>query len=434
MRAIVKRSVIDGSIDSPPSKSYTHRAIVCGLLSTGTTLIRNPLFCDDTEVTLRLSEMMGAKIDQGKDLKISGPDELQAPASEMDCRGSGTTLRIFTALSSLANGRCVLTGDETLRRRPIEALLAALRQLGIDADSIGANGRPPVVVHGGEIIGGVVKIPGNVTSQYITGLLYACSRAPNDTKIEITTVLESRPYVEMTLEVMEEFGVLAEPSDDWNHINIAGDQEYQSSEYRVQGDYSSAAFLMAAGGLTGRANVKGLGVDTVQGDADIAPILQGMGSSVELTGNGLSISKGELFAVDIDVSNTPDLAPVLAVLATQAKGITKLFNGTRLRLKESDRIATTTLELRKMGASIQEYEDGITISGPTPLRGAVVNPHDDHRVAMACMVAGLVADGTTVVENAECITKSYPNFIKDIQSIGAQIELDHNNSTRGGKK
>jgi 3-phosphoshikimate 1-carboxyvinyltransferase len=402
LRAIVHRSTIDGVVDAPPSKSYTHRAIVCGLLSSGTTRIRNPLLSDDTKTTLRISEMMGADVRRGNEIEISGISELKAPASEMDCYGSGTTLRIFTALSALASGRCMLTGDDTLRRRPIGDLIDGLRQLGVDAKSVGGNDRPPVEIRGRGLAGGSVRIRGDVTSQYITGLLFACSRAKEDSKIELTTKLESRSYVEMTLDIMRQFGAEAKPSDDWSQLIVPGNQEYQAQDYFVEGDFSSAAFLMAAGALTGKASVKGLRVES----------------------DSLTVNRNEIQAIDIDASDIPDLVPVMTVMATQANGTTRIYNAGRLRLKESDRLASTSQELRKMGAEIVESKDGLTIKGPTHLHGAVLESHDDHRIAMAGVIAGLVANGPTVMENIECVSKSYPDFIRDIQSIGARIELD----------
>ncbi|MHA2119382.1 MAG: 3-phosphoshikimate 1-carboxyvinyltransferase [Candidatus Thorarchaeota archaeon] len=424
MRAIVHRSTIDGAVDAPASKSYTHRAMVSGLLSSGKTRIRNPLLSDDTITTLRISEMMGAEVHRGNDVEIIGPTVLKAPTSEIDCHGSGTTLRIFTALSALTSGRCLLTGDNTLRRRPIGDLLEGLRQLGVDAKSVGGNDRPPVEIRGKGLTGGTVRIRGDVSSQYITGLLFACSRAKGDSKIELKTKLESRPYVEMTLDIMHQFDADAEPSDDWSHLIIPGNQDYQAQDYSVEGDFSSAAFLLAAGALAGRVSVKGLRVDSVQGDAAVVRLLKTMESGVKPGKDSLTVLHNEIQAINIDASDIPDLVPVMAVLATQANGTTTIFNAGRLRLKESDRLASTSQELCKMGAEIIESEDGLAVKGPTQLHGAVLDSHDDHRIAMAGVIAGLVADGPTVVENIECVTKSYPGFIRDIQSIGAQIELD----------
>jgi 3-phosphoshikimate 1-carboxyvinyltransferase len=424
MRAIVQNSELKGVVQVPPSKSYTHRAIVCGLLSSEKTRISNPLFSEDTEASLRISKMMGAHIDNQEVLTMTGPEELRAPTSDMDCGGSGTTFRIFTALSALTNGQCVLTGDESLQARPMTELLLALGQLGVNASSIRDDGKPPVRVVGQGLKGGAVKIRGDISSQYISALLFACSKAEDETKIKITTKLESIPYVEMTLEVMQQYGVFATPSGEWDLVSIPGRQKYNASHYDVPGDFSSAAFLLIAGALSGRVRVAGLDQVSKQGDSQIVRLLEKMGISIDFSMGGYDVSHSEPISLDIDVSNTPDLVPILAVLATQANGSSRIYNAKRLRYKESDRLTTTTTELRKMGARIDVTNDGLVIDGPTPLQGAVIDSHSDHRIAMACTVAGLIANGSTVIQGVECVSKSYPEFLEHMQSLGGEIETD----------
>ncbi|MBD3157508.1 MAG: 3-phosphoshikimate 1-carboxyvinyltransferase [Candidatus Lokiarchaeota archaeon] len=431
MRVVVHPSVIAGEAAAPPSKSYTHRAIVCGLLSNGSSTISNPLYCDDTKATMRICEMMGADIQQDTTIRIKGPNQLKAPASEMDCKGSGTTLRIFCALSALVDGKCVLTGDITLRQRPIGPLVSALRQLGVNTRFLGKAGRPPVQILGrGFIKGGKVTVPGNISSQYITALLFACSKARESTTIRIEGNLESQPYVRMSLAIMDQFGVKTRVSNDWNQILVPGNQSYQSRHYEVEGDYSSASFLLAAGALAGDVAVSGLRRRTLQGDAKFLRIIQKMGACVRFASD-VSVKKDDMNGVIVDVSNVPDLVPILAVIATQANGTTRIVNAARLRLKESDRLASISQELRKMGGDIEQVEDGMTIRGPSRLRGRILDSHRDHRIAMAGIVAGLVADDTTVVRDVECIKKSYPSFISDIRSIGGRVELIHDNGIGG---
>lgn len=427
MKAVVRPSVISGEASAPPSKSYTHRALICGLLSNGSVTIWNPLYCDDTRATMRICKMMGADIHQDASIKIKGPEHLKAPAKEMNCKGSGTTLRIFLALSALADGDCILTGDVSLRQRPIAPLVNALGQLGINTRFLGEYGKPPVRIMGrGFIDGGNVTIPGNISSQYITALLFACSKAVESTTIQIEGNLESQPYVEMSLAIMEQFGVETRVSKDWTEILVSGDQDYQSRHYEVEGDYSSASFLLAAGALAGDVAVSGLRRRTLQGDARFLRILQKMGACVEFTSE-VSVKKDDMNGVTIDVSNIPDLVPILAVLATQARGTTRIVNAARLRLKESNRLASISREMKKMGADIRQIQDGIIIRGSNRLQGRILDSHRDHRIAMAGIIAGLVADGTTVVRNAECIKKSYPSFISDIRSIGGEVELKKDN-------
>ena len=430
MSVTISKSTIKGTIHAPPSKSYTHRALICGLLSSGQTIINNHLVCDDTSATLKLSRMMGAKINHNKNLTITGADPLRVPDIEMDCHGSGTTLRLFTAISALTDGRCVLTGDSSLLKRPIGELLDALYQLGIRASSINNNDRPPVEIYGNVIEGATVRIRGDISSQYISGLLFACSKGSNESTIEITTQLESQPYVEMTLEVMKHFGVTAEPSDNWEAINIPGNQNYRVSQYDVPGDYSSAAFLMVAGALAGKVKISGLRNDCLQGDAQVVGILEEIGISISHDESGITVSKSEPMPSNIDAANIPDLVPVLSVLASPAEGQTRIFNAKRLRYKESNRLTTITMELRKMGADLRETNDGIIIEGPTRLHGAVINPHGDHRIAMACTVASLVSKHSTTIHDIECVKKSYPNFIEDIISLCANITRSPNMNKR----
>ncbi len=376
--------------------------------------------------------MMGASIKQNQDLIISGTNEIKAPKSVMHCQGSGTTLRIFTAIAALSNGRCVLTGDTSLQKRPIGELLQALQQLGIRASSLNGNERPPVEVYGKGINGGNVRIRGDISSQYISGLLFACSKGLNDSRIEITTQLESKPYVNMTLDVMKHFGVIAESSEDWKFIKVPGNQKYRSSVYEVPGDYSSSAFLMVAGALAGKVKISGLRKDCLQGDSQVVSLLEEMGILISHSRSGITVSKSDPMPVNIDAANIPDLVPVLSVLASQAEGQTRIFNAKRLRYKESNRLTTTVMELRKMGANLSETNDGIIIEGPTRLHGAVINPHGDHRIAMACAVASLVSKHSTTINDIECVKKSYPNFIEDIISLGSNIESSPNVNTRRG--
>ncbi len=432
LKVIVKKSETVGTVCAPPSKSCTHRAIICGLLSSDTTRIRNPLYCDDTEATLDVAQMLGARIDRGSDIRITGPIQLRTPDEEMDCRGSGTTLRLFTALSSLTQGRCILTGNESLVRRPIEGLLMALRQLGIKAKSIHRNDRPPVEVQGGTLTGGPVSIEGNVSSQYISGLLFACSKASGNSTLTITTELESKDYVGMTIEVMAQFGVSAEVQSDWRCIEVQGKQEYHSTEFHVEGDYSSASFLMATGALSGDVVVSGLRRGSIQGDAEIASILKKMGASVRIVQEGVRVEKSNLRACSIDASHIPDLVPVLTLIATQASGTTHIYNAGRLRHKESDRLISSTVELAKMGADITVRGDTLDIKGPTRLIGDTLCAHEDHRIAMTCILAGVVAEGETTIRGAESIKKSYPNFIRDVRRLGAEIQLLGKEQPTGG--
>ncbi len=421
MKVGISACDVAGTVKAPPSKSYTHRALACALLANGKSRIRNPLRCDDTAATMRLCEKFGAEITGHGDLGVRGAEQLVAPAGVLDCGGSATTLRFFTAISAIASGSSVLTGNESLRKRPVGELLDALKQLGASASSKGGNGMPPIVVGGGGIRGGTARIRGDVSSQFISALLLACPRASHESVIELTTVPGSMPYVEMTMDVLSSFGVGISSTSGLRRFDVQGRQDFSPADYRVEGDFSSAAIMLAAGALAGQVNVSGLRFDSRQGDKKIVDILRDMGAAVKVGNDVVTVERGAIRATDIDASHIPDLVPVCAALATQARGVTRITNAGRLQLKESARLSSITTELRKMGAKIEESEDGLVIRGPARLSGADICSHDDHRIAMACAVAGLAASGKTVISGFECVNKSYPDFVRDMKALGAEL-------------
>ncbi|MHA1771569.1 MAG: 3-phosphoshikimate 1-carboxyvinyltransferase [Candidatus Thorarchaeota archaeon] len=423
MKVVVSRSQIDGTVKAPPSKSYMHRMIVGGLLSSGTTQIHNPLYCDDTIATISAASAMGAVIKKDDPTCIESTGILRAPSRPVDCRGSGTTLRFFTALAAIVEGKTALTGDKTLMRRPMGALVSALKQLGIRPRTINTREASLIEIVGTSVRGGEVEIPGNISSQFISALLFIAPKRKNGLTIDILNGLESQPYVQITLDSLGLFGISAEHADDWSRIHVDGDQEYSACNCHIEGDYSSAAFLFAAGVLAGKVCVTGLNSNSYQGDAAILDVLRLMGAEVEQSSNSFCTGKSELSSVKIDVNQIPDLIPILTVLASQAKGTTMLYGIRRLRWKESDRIASLLTELRKMGVRIETVGDAFKIEGPTSLRSVVIKPHRDHRIAMAGIVAGLIADEGMIIEHGECITKSYPRFLDDVVALGGEIQV-----------
>jgi len=421
IKMIIKKGSVSGVVQAPPSKSYTHRAFISALLASGTSNVKNPLFSDDTLATLEACKKLGAKIKSEKDsLEISGFEGEKIEKCEINCRESGSTMRFLIPVSSVLCKEAVLTGSHGLLKRPVGPIVDALKQLGVDCES--KEGFPPVIVKGGEIKGGKVEIPGNVSSQFISGLLFALPLAQEKSEIMITSEIESKNYILMTLEVLREFGINVTVSSDMRHFLIPGNQRYKSKKYVVEGDCSSAAFLFASGVISSEEGIliKGLKEGSLQGDSKIADILKKMGAEIRYQ-NGYRMGKSDLKGIDIDAKDFPDLVPILAVVATQAEGKTMIKNAGRLRIKESDRLAAITSELKKMGADIKENEDSLEINGPSKLKGAVIDPHNDHRIAMACSVAGLVAEGETVIENPMCIKKSYPEFFDDFRKLGADV-------------
>lgn len=417
MNITVRESNINGEVRASPSKSYTHRSVICAMLAHGRSRIHNPLKCEDTMTTMNMCRSLGAEIHSGDPLTVEGTGDLKPPEGIMDCKGSGTSLRFFTALSALVPGITILTGDDSLRRRPMGDLLKALRQLGIKGISR-KNGLPPIIIFGGKIEGGNVAIRGDVSSQFISALLISSPKAVKKTVIRVTK-LQSRPYVEITLDVLKEFGIECYFNN--NQFFIPPNQQFKSKNYTIEGDFSSAAFLLAAGALAGKVTVSGLRSDSIQGDKKIVEMLYDMGADIMKKNNTITVEKGELRSTAMDIFDTPDLAPVCAVLATQAKGISTITNAERLKFKESNRLFSITNVLKKLGADIHRKNNQLMVKGPTCLKGSIIDPHNDHRIAMGCAIAGLVASGKTIIKNVECINKSYPHFLGDLKTLGADI-------------
>lgn len=418
---IEETTELKGTIKAPSSKSYTHRCIIAASLSDGRSQIHSPLFCDDTLATIKACTLFGVGIKQvGDGLEVFGSTELKAPTNEINCDESGSTIRFLTPVAAIAKGMTVLTGSPSLRKRPIGPLLVALEQLGVHCSS--DRGFPPIMVFNGGIKGGKASLAGDVSSQFVTGLLLVCPLAQNSTQICLTTLLESKPYVELTLDIIRRHGIQVNTSSDLRIFEVPERQRYSPNDHHVPGDFSSTAFLMAAAVITNsHIKVENLSLD--QPDSEILEILKRMGAEVEFAGNSVEISGGELKGIKIDAKDTPDLVPVCAALASFAKGTTKIYGARRLRIKESDRLSTLPSELRKMGVKIEEDEDGLMINGPCSLKGATVSSHNDHRIAMACAIVALKAEGRTQIIDAESVDKSYPNFFNDLRKLGGNVHV-----------
>ena len=418
---IQETTKLSGSLEAPPSKSYTHRAVIAASLATGESKIFNPLISEDTAATVDACSSLGAKITH-KDrlLTVVGAGELRAPANPINCRESASTIRFLTPIAALAKGTTVLTGSSGLKRRLIEPLMRALQQLGVKYTS--SNGFPPVSVVGGGITGGCTSLVGNVSSQFVSGLLFACPHADEDTTIELTTPLESKPYVELTLKIIEMHAVNIEVSNDFRSFEISSRQHYMAKEHIVPGDFSSSAFLFAAAAIT-QSKITVNNLHQPMPDDEIINILQKMHGRLRVRRGVIEVDGCDLTAIDIDARDIPDLVPPCAVLACFSEGETRIYNAQRLKLKESNRLEALSTELKKMGAEITVTKDGLRINGSCTLHGATVNPHNDHRIAMACAIAGLKAEGQTTILNAECVNKSYPTFFKDLTKLGANIRV-----------
>jgi 3-phosphoshikimate 1-carboxyvinyltransferase len=413
---------LEGAVSAPPSKAYTHRMLIAALLSNGASKIFNPLVSDDTQATLEAVKALGAETELQENFwTIHGQESLKTPSHPIDCRESGSTLRFMIPVAALAPGPSTFLFGASFERRPVAPLLESLKELG--AESAIQQDGSFVVVRGGGIMGGKTSIRGDISSQFISGLLFACPKAKEDTEINVTTKLESKSYVEMTLEVIVKHGLEGAVNPDLSRLWIPSNQNYIPSDHTVPGDFSSAAFLLAAAAVTSsKVTVKNLTYQTAQGDREILGILQEMGASVKVGDDSVEVECDKLVGVDIDAKDIPDLVPVCAVLACYAEGHSEIYNAKRLRYKESDRLDSISTELKKMGANIIVNEDGLTINGGCPLHGATIDPHNDHRIAMACAVAALGAKGETKIQDVECINKSYPQFFSDLRKLGANVD------------
>jgi len=423
---IRKTENLSGTAEAPSSKAYTHRALIAASLSEGCSLIQKPLVCDDTMATVKACSLLGAKIRKVEGgFVVVGASSPATPEDIIHCGDSASTLRFLTPVCALAEGISVLTGNEGLRRRPIEPLLDALRQLGVQCYSTRGEGCLPIIVFGGGIRGGGASIRGDVSSQFVSGLLFGTPKADTDTEIVVTTQLESKPYVTVTLDVLQRHGVKIEASFDYSRFLVPCRQAYTPFNHVIEGDYSSAAFLLAAAAITNsHLKITNLRRETLQGDRKVTEVLQEMGFRVEIGEDYVEVlgANQGLKGVEVDLRDTPDLVPVCAALACYAQGETVIRGAGRLRFKESDRIASISVELRKMGGKIMESKEGFIIEGGR-LHGAEIDPHKDHRIAMACAIAALGAEGTTTIHGTECVDKSYPDFVKDLLSLGGEAHV-----------
>jgi len=400
---------VQATLTLPGSKSYTHRALMAAALAAGESVLTNALAAEDTELTAAALKQLGAGIDwQGATIRVTGRNGRWLPARLPIYLGnSGTSMRFLTALAALGEGEYLLTGTERLCQRPLGELLEALGQAGVQVVSERGDGCPPVRVTGG-LTGGRTKLSGAISSQYLSALLFIGPLAPKGLKIDITGELVSRPYVDLTLEVLGDFGI-SYYREGYRLFQLAGGQSYLPREYAIEADASSASYFWAAAALTGgRVTITNLNLASSQGDAAFPEVLGRMGCAVESTPAGLTVQGGPLQGVTVDMSTMPDLVPTLAVLAAFARGDTVITGVAHLRHKESDRLHAVATELGKLGIEARETPDGLIIRGGAP-KGALIHTYNDHRIAMSFAVAGLKIPGV-VIEDPECVAKSFPDF------------------------
>jgi len=410
---------LNATVSVPGSKSYTQRALIIAALAEGQSHLQNPLVAEDTGYVMGALQSLGADITIDKeDVVIAGIGGHPInTGGEIYLGNNGTAMRLLTAVVALGEGPFTLTGSPRLLQRPIKPLLDALTGMGANVRTEHANGYLPVVVHAHGLRGGKVTFTDIESSQYISALLICAPYAAHDTVIELRGNIPSLPYVEVTIDVMKQFGV--EVSKKNNHCYVVqSNQRYRGSCYCIEGDCSSASyFFLAAALCKGRVRVRHINPQTLQGDIGILPIMERLGCTVTRGENWVEVKGGELASGDytFDMGSMPDMVPTLAVLAAMRPGRTIITNCAHLRLKESNRLHALATELNKTGVMVEESADGLVIQGDSP-RGAEIETYNDHRIAMSFAVLGLAIPGIKV-QDETCVDKSFPGFWEELGKL-----------------
>lgn len=414
----IEPNMLTGTVKIPPSKSVAHRAILSAALSKGECCIRNVAMSKDIQATLGCVQNLGATVqvdEEKEEVRISWNPERELPdALTLDCGESGSTLRFLMPLALLTGRKVTLTGRGRLMQRPQKPFFDLFAQKGISCIQ-----QEDSIVLSGELKAGLFELPGNVSSQFITGLLFALPLLAGESEIRLTTLLESKGYVDLTLSVLKDFGIEIQNDNDTRFI-IPGGQTYQKRDYTIEGDYSQAAFFLVAGALGCDIQCTGLNPNSLQGDKQILELLQNAGAIVESVDDTTVRARrtDRMRGMRIDAREIPDLVPILAVLCAFCSGESLIYNAGRLRLKESDRLAATARELRHLGVEIYEGADYLRIVGCDVLSGNTVSSWNDHRIAMAIAIAACRAEGEVSITGAKAaVTKSYPDFFEVYEAL-----------------
>lgn len=412
-------SICDGQVVIPPSKSMAHRAIICASLAKGTSTLTNVSYSKDIIATIEAMKCIGATIIQEKDtLIITGTDQFHASQKEIFCNESGSTLRFLIPIFSLCNQEITFTGAGRLMERPQSIYQNLFQERNLkfvqNAEGITIDTCLPY----GEYI-----IKGNVSSQFISGLLFTLPLLKGDSTLKILPPYESKSYVDLTLQMLHHYHIQTKQIDDFTYV-IKGNQQYLANDYTIEGDYSQLAFFGVYAAINGSCRIRGMNPLSYQGDKQIIDILTKAGAKLEETADGYIITKNKLHGTTIDLANCPDLGPILCVLGMYSEGTTIIENAARLRIKESDRIAAMEDELRKFGCDISSDENSITIRGKSHYKcKELLDGHNDHRIVMALAVAIACSQTSAEIDGAQAISKSYPNFFEDYQKVNGKVEF-----------
>ena len=419
--AVISPSVIRGTLTPPPSKSAAHRLLIAAALA-GEGRVRGLSLSADMEATLRAVRGLGVSVRLDGDAACFAPAPPSSSPSPLpvDCGESGSTLRFLIPLYAARGIPAVFTGHGRLPERPLGVYADCLPPHGVTLSA--ASGLPLTVT--GRLTGGDFALPGDVSSQFISGLLFALPLCREDSRIRLTTPLESAGYVDMTLQVLRQAGIRVEPLEDgWF---IPGSQTYRPLDTAVESDWSQAAFLLAAGALGGEVTLTGLNPASAQGDREALSLFRRFGAAVEEAPGRIVCRKAPLHGIDIDAAQIPDLVPVLAVTAALADGVTHITGAARLRLKESDRLAAVADGIRRLGGRVEESPDSLTITGVSRLAGGRAEGYNDHRIVMALSMAALGCEAPVTVTDAQSVAKSWPAFFEDYRAIGGTAHvIDH---------
>lgn len=415
-------SMLNGSIRIPPSKSMAHRAVICGALSKGLSNIFNIDYSDDITATIEGMRTLGAEIiEENNCLSVCGEGFLENKNSDfkiIDCIESGSTIRFLIPVALIKENRVIFKGRGNLGQRPLEPYFEIFEKQNIKYEK--EKDKLNLKIEG-RLKPGEFKIKGNISSQFISGLLFALPLLCGNSKIVITANLESKGYIDLTLDILNKFGIVIE-NNDYREFFIEGNQKYSPQNYTVEGDYSQAAFFLVAGALGSNIKCEGLNINSLQGDRAILDIIRNMDGKVEINDKFVQAYGTKTRGTIIDGSQFPDIVPILAVLASLSCGTTKIINSKRLRIKECDRLKAICTELNKLGADIKEMEDGLIINGKETLNGGMVDSWNDHRIVMALAIASTRCINPVIITNSGAVKKSYPGFWNDFKNLGGKID------------
>lgn len=429
-KAIIKKSVLNGTVSAPSSKSFAHRIMICAALSRQKCYIKNMSFSDDMDATISCLEALGAKfVKKGKTLLCDATSFVQKNSKEkfiLNCKESGTTLRIMIPICAALGLNVTFIGEGRLPKRPLDEYLTLLPQCGVKVQK-GDDFLPLTI--SGALKGEIFEVSPKVSSQYVSGLIFALSLLENDTTLNLTAELLGGQYVDITTSVMSKFSVNVQKCN--NSFKIEGGQSYiLNDDYtkedigiNVEGDWSQAAFFLCGGAICGDVTVTNLDVNSAQGDKAIVEYLKAFGADIKIENNSISVQKSALKGTKINAIDTPDLVPVLAVLSSYAVGDTEIVGVERLKFKESDRLKSTTDMINSLGGSAFYTSDALTIKGLGALKGSKVDGYNDHRIVMSASIAGLNTENDVQISDANAINKSYSDFFTDYNGLGGKANV-----------